>query len=143
LFGYRGRPGLAVFFGILPDLFSFGLFGIFRLFEGNFQIGPPPLNIIPAWVTFNYNLSHSFIPALLFISLLATKRKDIAFAMLGWPLHIIMDLPFHSNEYFPTQFLWPLTDFTINGIPWSHPLIWFPNLAGIIILYFYRFRKRS
>ena len=131
-----------MFFGILPDLFSFGFFAAIRIFEGNFQMGPPPLDIIPDWVIFNYNLSHSFITVLVIIGAIAIRKKEMAFAMLGWPLHIMMDFPFHTRNYFPTQFLWPLTDFTIDGIPWSHPLVWFPNLAGIIILYIYRFKQK-
>ncbi len=115
---------------------------MFRVFDGTFQMGPPPIDIIPDWVTFSYNLSHSFVPALVIIGTIAIRKSDLAFAMLGWPLHIMMDFPFHTKNYFPTQFLWPLTNFSIDGIPWSHPLVWFPNLAGIIILFIYRFKQK-
>jgi len=127
----------------LPDLFSFGLFGLFRVFEGSFQAGPPPVDIIPHWVIFNYNLSHSFVTALVIIAVMAIRKRRVAFAMLGWPLHIMMDFPFHTRNYFPTQFLWPLTGFSFDGIPWSHPLVWFPNLAGIIFLYYYRSKQKK
>ena len=58
--------------------------------------------------------------------------------MLAWPFHILLDFPFHSKEYFPTKLLYPLTDFSFDGIPWSNPEIWFPNISGIIILFIYR-----
>ena len=40
------------------------------------------------------------------------------------------------------QLYWPQliteADFSFDGIPWSNPEIWFPNIAGIIILFIYR-----
>ena len=140
LFGYRGRPWLALFFGAMPDLFSFGILLTVRIFSGNFQLGggPPSLDTIPWWVFINYDISHSFVSAFLCIWIVNRYRKDIAFAMWAWPFHILLDFPFHSKEFFPTKLLYPLTDFSFDGIPWSRPEIWFPNLAGIIILFIYR-----
>jgi hypothetical protein len=37
---------------------------------------------------------------------------------------------------------WPVSDFRMDGIPWSHWYIWFPNVAGIIILLAYRYRQK-
>ena len=149
LFGYRGYKWLAIFFGSMPDLFSFGILIIVRIFSGHYSSGnytysgPPSLESIPDWLFFSYNLSHSFIIAFLCIGIVYFFNKSLAFPMLAWPFHILLDFPFHSKEYFPTKFLWPLTDFSIDGIPWSNPEIWFPNVAGIIILFIYRNRKSS
>jgi len=142
LFGYRGHKWLAIFFGAMPDLFSFGILIIVRLFSGNYTYeGPPSLESIPNWVFFNYDLSHSFITAFLCIGIVYFFNRALIFPMLAWPFHILLDFPFHSKEYFPTKFLWPLTDFSIDGIPWSNPEVWFPNMAGIIILFIYRNKK--
>ena len=142
LFGYRGYTRLAIFFGAMPDLFSFGIFFVVQILRGNYSYnGPPKLEIIPNWVFFNYDLFHSFIVAFLFIGIVYFFKKSIAFAMLAWPFHILLDFPFHSKEYFPTKFLWPINDFSNDGIPWSNPEVWFPNLAGIILLYIYRYKK--
>ena len=147
LFGYRGHKWLAIFFGAMPDLFSFGILIIVRLFSGNYTggnytyEGPPSLESIPNWVFFNYDLSHSFITAFLCIGIVYFFNRALIFPMLAWPFHILLDFPFHSKEYFPTKFLWPLTDFSIDGIPWSNPEVWFPNMAGIIILFIYRNKK--
>ena len=147
LFGYRGHKWLAIFFGAMPDLFSFGILIIVRLFSGNYTSenytyeGPPSLESIPNWVFFNYDLSHSFITAFLCIGIVYFFNRALTFPMLAWPFHILLDFPFHSKEYFPTKFLWPLTDFSIDGIPWSNPEVWFPNMAGIIILFIYRNKK--
>ena len=147
LFGYRGHKWLAIFFGAMPDLFSFGILIIVGLFSGNYisgnyaYEGPPSLESIPNWVFFNYDLSHSFITAFLCIGIVYFFNRALTFPMLAWPFHILLDFPFHSKEYFPTKFLWPLTDFSIDGIPWSNPEVWFPNMAGIIILFIYRNKK--
>ena len=140
LFGYRGKPWMALFFGAMPDLFSFGILIIIRIFSGNFQLGggPPTMESIPWWVFINYDISHSFVSAFLCIWIVNRYRKDIAFAMWACPFHILLDFPFHSKAFFPTKLLYPFTDFSFDGIPWSRPEIWFPNLAGIIVLFIYR-----
>jgi membrane-bound metal-dependent hydrolase YbcI (DUF457 family) len=113
---------------------------LIRILGGDFKFGggPPPIDTIPWWLFINYNISHSFISAFLCIGIVNRYRKDIAFAMLGWPFHILLDFPFHPKEFFPTKLFWPLSDFSFDGISWSRPEIWFPNLAGIIILFIYR-----
>jgi hypothetical protein len=37
---------------------------------------------------------------------------------------------------------WPISDFKVDGIPWSHWYIWFPNVAGIMLLFYYRKKQR-
>ena len=142
LFGYRGLPLVALFFGALPDLFSFGILFVQRIFTGKFSLGPPPLEAIPTWVFINYNISHSFISALIAIGIVLLYRKDIAFAMLAWPFHIVLDFPFHSKDYFPTKLFWPISNYYIDGIPWNISEVWFPNIAGIILLFIYRYQKK-
>ena len=145
LFGYRGHPWLALFFGAAPDLFSFGLFMLVQIITLQFSLepGPPSLGSLPWWVFVNYDLMHSFISAFTAIGIISLYRKDLAFAMLGWPFHIVLDFPFHTREFFPTKIFWPFSDFTIDGISWAQPEVWFPNLAGLIILYFYRRGKKQ
>ena len=145
LFGYRGHPWLALFFGAAPDLFSFGLFMFVQIITLQFSLepGPPSLGSLPWWVFVNYDLMHSFISAFTAIGIISLYRKDLAFAMLGWPFHIVLDFPFHTREFFPTKIFWPFSDFTIDGISWAQPEVWFPNLAGLIILYFYRRGKKQ
>jgi len=138
LFGYRGHGKLAIFFGSMPDLCSFGLLLIIRIIKNEFYPGPPRMGDIPQWLIFNYDITHSFITAFICIYIVNRFNKNIAFAMLAWPFHIFLDFPFHSKEYFPTKLLYPLTDFSFDGIPWSNPEIWFPNISGIIILFIYR-----
>jgi len=61
--------------------------------------------------------------------------------LLAWALHIIIDIPTHSYELFPTPFLWPISDFKINGIPWDNSIILIPDIILLIILYTFWFYK--
>jgi hypothetical protein len=144
LFGYKHKrfAALAAFFGAMPDLISFGAFIFLRVIQGNWQPGKPPLETIPHWLITNYAIGHSFIVSFTVIGLVALWRKDIAFAMLAWPFHIVLDFPFHSFEYFPTPLFWPISGFKVDGIPWSNWYIWFPNVASIMLLFYYRRRQK-
>tara|TARA_Y200000002_G_scaffold369924_1_gene364675 strand:+ start:102 stop:590 length:489 start_codon:yes stop_codon:yes gene_type:complete len=138
LFGYRGYGKLALFFGAMPDLSSFGLLFVIQIINGVYIPGPPKLETLPDWLFFNYDVSHSFIISFACIIFVNFFNKQIAFTMLAWPFHILLDFPFHSKAYFPTKLFYPISNFSFDGIPWSNPEIWFPNIAGIIILFIYR-----
>jgi membrane-bound metal-dependent hydrolase YbcI (DUF457 family) len=141
LFGYRGRPWLAAFFGACPDLFSLGILLIIRIVKKTYAPGPPPLDIIPGWIFLLYNITHSFVIAFIIIGLVWFWKKDVAFSMLAWVFHICLDFPFHTKYYFPTKLFWPLSDFFIDGVRWGNPWVWYPNLGGIVIVFFLKLRK--
>ncbi|HNV87734.1 MAG TPA: hypothetical protein PKL53_02100 [Methylotenera sp.] len=143
LFGYKRYAWLAVFFGVMPDLITFGAFMLMQMIQGTWHIGPPPVAIIPAWLFTTYSLGHSFVICLPVIALVALWRKPIAFAMLAWPFHIVLDFPFHTFAYFPTPILWPIHDFKIDGISWAHWYVWLPNVAGLILLFYYRRHQKN
>lgn len=140
---------LSFFCGIAPDLFSFGLFSAMSILGfasgPDWSNGPPDARSIPSYVYMLYNITHSFVTfAVVFIILWAIFKKPI-YELLAWPLHILFDIPTHSTAFFPTPFLWPLLEYRVNGIPWSHPFIFFPNWIFLILLYLYFFvyKKRK
>jgi len=148
LFGYRGQKYLAVFFGVMPDLVSFGVLFVIKFFNGTLSYsGMPSLESLsqlapyPDWLFFMDNLSHSFIVAFSCIAIVYFINKDFVWPMLAWPFHILLDFPFHTKDFFPVKLFWPISDYSISGISWSSPEVWFPNLAGIILLFWYR-KKR-
>lgn len=142
LFGYKRYALLAIFFGAMPDLISFGALMAMHVIDGTMQVGKPALESLPPWLFTNYAIGHSFVICLPIIALVALWRKGIAFAMLAWPFHIVLDFPFHTKAYFSTPIFWPLSDFSIDGISWAHWYIWWPNVAGIVILLVYRYRQK-
>ena len=145
VFGYRGKPYWSLFFGALPDLFSFGIYFLLSLLlePSKLAFRKPKLEEIPTWVFSAYDITHSLIIAFMFISIVYFfVNRNFAFAMLAWPLHILLDFPFHTTEFFPTPILWPIIDVQFDGVAWSNSYIWFSNIAGLIILYIYRYKSK-
>jgi hypothetical protein len=141
LFGRRGTFGLALFFGALPDLVSFGLWLPVHMLANGFDLGKPELGVIPEWVSISYNISHSLIVAFAAIVLVALWRKIWIVPMLAWPFHILLDMPFHTAEFFPTQIFWPVSPWVYDGVAWSNPWVWYSNLAGLLVVYGWRWRR--
>lgn len=145
-FGRENRKQFwwSFFFGIAPDLFSFGLFTIMTvlgLASGpEWGRGVPLESAIPPYVHSLYNITHSFFIFAVVFGLVYLIRRKPFLPMLAWPLHIIVDIPTHSTSFFPTPFLWPFLDnVRVNGIPWSHPIIFIPNLVLLAVVYFWFF----
>lgn len=149
---------IALLFGVGPDLLSFGLFFLINLFKlksffGE-KFGQPDalsdlgmfgrLPVFPDFIYSLYNITHSLVIYALFFALIYfLGKKSFAKLTLAWPLHILVDIPTHSNAFFPTPFLWPLSDFSVNGIPWSSPIIFIPNVIVIVSLYTFWYFKRK
>jgi hypothetical protein len=146
---HRRAFSWAFFWGVFPDLASFGLYtagtwiGLFDHPDWSSGNHPDP-SVIPAFVHQLYNFSHSLVIfSVVFIGVWIIWRRPV-WPLAAWGLHILIDIPTHSSEFFPTPFLFPLSDFSINGIPWSRPFIFFPNVILLVGLYtwFYWFRRK-
>lgn len=63
--------------------------------------------------------------------------------MGGWVLHIIIDIPTHTKAFFATPFLWPLSNFKIDGISWG--TLWFMliNYSALVLVYLLIVWKRN
>ena len=146
LFGYRVHPYGSLFFGAVPDLCSFGILFIISFFKSLFlseDIDYRNMDL-PEWLYNAYDISHSLVIAAIIIVLMYLYgNKRFAFAMLAWPAHILLDFPFHTADFFPTPILWPLIEVKFDGISWGTPYVWFSNIAGLIVLYVFRFRNRK
>lgn len=141
-FGRKNRASFwwSFFFGVMPDLFSFGLFtvgtwiGLFEHPDWSSGQHPDP-NQIPQFVHALYDVTHSLVIFALVFALVWLILRRPLWIMAGWGLHILVDIPTHSSEFFPTPFLWPVSDFHIDGHPWSSPEIFIPNVILLITLY--------
>ncbi len=151
-FGRKSRKSfwIAFFFGVAPDLFSFGIFTAstwLGLVSGpDWSAGPPDSNLIPQYVHALYDITHSLIVFLAAFILVWIVRKKPLYELGAWGLHILLDIPTHSARFFPTPFLWPISDFHIDGISWGNPLIFIPNvtlLAGFSFYFFFLKRRRK
>ena len=140
---------LAFLFGVAPDLFSFGpvfasglwLHGL-EFFRG---IGhPPPASLIPAYVHHLYNLTHSLLVFGAVFGIVWLLRGKPMLEIGAWGLHLGMDIFTHSNAFFPTPFLWPLSDAHFDGLPWTDPRIFVPNVLLLALFYaWFLFRRKQ
>ncbi|MDO8240892.1 MAG: hypothetical protein Q7T51_02865 [Candidatus Moranbacteria bacterium] len=145
---------LAFFFGIMPDLFSFGILFFHRIMirfgivSGDMPVQSfrPEHASLPFYVNPLYDLTHSLIIFLIIFFIIWLIRKKPLWEIGAWGLHILIDIPSHSNAFFPTPFLWPISDFHVNGISWGNPIIYIPNLILLALLYgwfFYSKKKKN
>jgi hypothetical protein len=162
------RTGWFVFWGVLPDLFSFTPAVFWLLWQVMIEGVPfaqvPRPELLPPEVRMTfpvyrlsntlYHLSHSLIIfAGIFLLVWAIRRYRLKirqtlpiggslektgghfWEMTGWMLHILIDIPTHTRRVYPTPFLWPLSDFTIDGISWGRPWFLALNYASLLIVF--------
>jgi hypothetical protein len=142
LFWSRGRKLFlaAVLLGMAPDLLSFGVFHMMRpdwiisRFVGEIS-GPPALSILPAYVFYAYNVTHSLIVWTGVFFLLWRLFKRPPWILGAWALHILCDIPTHGTDYFPTPFLWPLATPFVDGATWATPEFMVGNYLCLIAVY--------
>ena len=142
IFHKTKKPWLAGLSGIIPDLLSFGVFFVIRIFNNTFKFGPPNPALVPGFVTKSYNYTHSLIIFLLLLLLIYLITRKFYVFLLGWPLHILLDIPSHTNRFFPTPFLFPISNYTFNGINWGNPIFMTINYSLLLITYIVIFKKQ-
>ena len=135
-------------FGIAPDLFSFGLVFASGLLLHGFEFfrgmgHPPDAAQIPAYVHHLYNVTHSLVVFAAVFGLVWLLRGKPLLEMGAWGLHLVMDIFTHSDAFFPTPFLWPVSNAHFDGLPWVNPLIYIPNVLLLAVLYAWFFLKRK
>lgn len=147
---------LAVFWDVFPDIFAFSMMFFWSL--GNFILGnldlsklPPPHKVEPAAQNtlpiFNltsllYSLSHSVIIFIIVFALTSLIFRRPIWEMGGWLVHILLDIPTHSYQFYPTPFLWPISNLKFNGFSWATPWFLIVNYLAIIIVYFLLNKKK-
>lgn len=142
-FGRKSKENfiIAFLFGIFPDLISFGPLFISQIFVPSLRVRPdyasghPDLSLLPNYVLYIYNYTHSLVIFLIIFLLVWAIRRKPQLLMLAWPLHILYDVPFHTHAFFPTPFLWPISNLKINGIAWGDVRVIIPNWIALLVLY--------
>lgn len=140
-FGRKNKKNFWTAFaiGMLPDLLAFtGPFitNLFGITSGpHYSNGRPDAATIAPYVYSIYNFSHSLVIfGVIFLAVWALRKKPL-WLLGAWGLHILVDIPTHGVSFFPTPFLWPVSNFHVNGINWGNPIIFFPNLILLAVVY--------
>ncbi len=142
--GARVRPIWAACWGAFPDLFAFAVpvasMIVLQLAGHRVPHGPGA----PHWrfVGQLYHISHSLVICAVFLTVVWLLMRRPAFSMLGWPLHILIDIPTHSKDMYPTPFLWPVSPFHTGGIAWWTPWFLTATYVALAIVYVSMWRTR-
>jgi len=147
---------LAGFWGVFPDLFAFTL-GFAWLF-GNLIFGdmsftdlprpdsvePAPQDTLPIFrlTSMLYSISHSAIIFLIVFGVVFLIFRRPIWELGGWFIHILLDIPTHSYQFYPTPFLWPISGWKFDGFSWGTPWFLILNYSAIIIVYWFLRRKK-
>jgi hypothetical protein len=82
-----------------------------------------------------YQIGHSLIALALVFGIVALLTRRVVVELLGWLVHVLIDIPTHSLSYYATRFLWPVADFRVDGIAWWTPWFWVCTYAVITVIY--------
>ena len=148
---------MAAFWGVFPDLFAFTigfvwLFGnlIFgRMSFSDFprpgEVEPAPQDTLPIFrlTSTLYSISHSAIVFLIVFGVVFLILRRPLWELGGWFIHILLDIPTHSYQFYPTPFLWPLSGWKFDGFFWGTPWFLILNYSAIIIAYWLLRRKKG
>lgn len=147
---------LTTFWGIFPDLFAFTIPFIWialGLLSGNVHLSdfprpqqtePPAdgkLYAVMRLANSLYSISHSaIIFAAVFLIVWLVARRPV-WELGGWLLHILIDIPTHSYQFYPTPVFWPFSGWRFHGISWANPWFMILNYSALLIVYLLLRRK--
>jgi hypothetical protein len=137
----------AVGLGILPDIAAVFPMVVWAALQ------PDVLGLVAAYITATphtepaipaivetmshhaHCVTHSAVVAAM-VSLVVWRKWPAIFpALVGWWLHIAIDIPTHSDDYYAVPFLYPLTYWGFDGVAWKTPWVMAVNLTGLALAY--------
>lgn len=147
----------AVFWGVFPDVFAFASLFIWlfwQLISGsmNFADWPRPDATEPIQsdtlfifrlTNFLYSLTHSLAVFLIVFGFLFLIFRRPIWELLAWLAHILVDIPTHTYQFYPTPFLWPFSDIKFDGFSWGVPWFVFSNYFLLAAVYFYLYLRKK
>ncbi|MCP4685000.1 MAG: hypothetical protein GY867_06060 [bacterium] len=122
-----------------PDVLTEGLLMVpYLLGIGGmpgWESGHPNITDHQAFAQTPYNVPHSLVLFAGVLVLLSVTAIRWWWVVAPWGLHILIDIPIHSLALFPTPFLWPVSDFRIDGVGWDHPAVWVVDVTLLLAAY--------
>ena len=137
----------AVVLGMAPDVVSVLPVMGWAFFQSNpfglvySYIAATPGNepALPTTVTMlahhSHCLMHSAVVALFVAWLAWWLRPSLLIPLVGWWLHIAVDIPTHSNDYYAVPFLYPFTYWGVDGIAWTTPWLLGVDYVALALVY--------
>jgi hypothetical protein len=139
------KLGWTTFWGIFPDLFAFTIsfiLGIYSLITTGamaFGRGAVTGGLAPTL----YQYSHSLVIWALVFGIVWLIYKRPRWELLGWALHILIDIPSHAGGFYLTPFLFPISDYRFtHGVSWGNPIFMAINYSALLITWGYILIKK-
>ena len=108
--------------GIGPDIPWYFTYPVWVIIQGKTREAlttgewPDP----PGWIKTLHHASHSFPVALAMASAVRIVVGQWPLkALAAWTLHIVVDIPTHSCRFWGPRFLWPISNVSVEGVPWA------------------------
>jgi hypothetical protein len=142
----RVRVAWTVWWAAFPDVLAFGppvVVGLWLRLAGGLDARSASGRLLPRFHIGLplYQAGHSLIVFLVVFVLTSILARRVVFELLGWLTHIAIDIPTHSHSCYATRFLWPVSDFRIDGIAWWTPWFWAATYVALAAVYFVLWRK--
>ncbi len=144
----KGKPpvmhaGWTGFWGVFPDLFAFVIpfiIVIWKVLTGQLALSSFGGHHLPVagfdLASYLYQYSHSLVVWLVVFLLVWIISKRPRWELLGWALHILIDIPSHAIGFYPTPFLFPLSDYRFPyGVAWSNTYYMIINYSALLIVW--------
>jgi hypothetical protein len=126
-------PGWAAFWGVVPDFFAFTvpfIMSWYYIFSG--KAGSIDFGLAHHL----YNYSHSLVIFAIVFVIVGLIYKRPRYELLGWALHILIDIPSHTLAFFPTPFLFPISNYYFPyGIAWSNSWFMIINYSALALVW--------
>lgn len=143
---FRLHVGWTAFWGVAPDFFAFTIPFILVFYKTIFggesflEARGSHHELVGGFdiASYLYQFSHSVVIfSLVFILVWIISRRP-RWEMLGWLLHILIDVPSHSISFYPTPFLFPISEYKFPyGVSWAHPVYMIINYSLLAITWSY------
>ncbi|MCC6197235.1 MAG: metal-dependent hydrolase [Burkholderiales bacterium] len=88
-------------------------------------------------------IGHSAIVAGAVTLVVWRMRRNWLIPLLGWWLHIVIDVFTHSLDYYPSPVLYPITYRGFDGVAWNTPTFMALNYAFLAATWIWLWRTRS
>tara|TARA_B100000989_G_scaffold87993_1_gene63515 strand:- start:10659 stop:11192 length:534 start_codon:yes stop_codon:yes gene_type:complete len=133
--------------GVLPDLLAFIPASIYRSINGISRTRVDDDTVTSdmpvAWEIYQWTHSFAIVAFLYCCGWYFFNKKGhenpkyMAWIfVLPWLFHILIDIPGHTAEFFPTPIFHPFSDLSFDGVRWSTWWLWFPQLFVLLGIWF-------
>lgn len=144
----KGKPkiihaGWTGFWGVFPDFFAFTIpfvIVIFKIITGQVALSSFGGHHLPVagfdLAAYLYQWSHSLVIWAVVFVLVWIISKRPRWELLGWALHILIDIPSHAIGFYPTPFLFPISEYRFPyGVAWSNMWYMIINYSALALVW--------